>query len=267
MQTARQDLRAPINAGERARASAEHRAGAALLNAWNEQEELPQPGRKIRVYLATANPAGQEALARNLTRKNLVVISPPADQPFDAKSVSNSSAEVLLLASRGSFAESVRVIREVRQVAAAVQIVLVVAQPDENELLGYVREGVRGYLPATATAGEVAKAVRDVQAGEAVCSGSFCGLLFHEFENEAALLRNTGAGMRLRLTRRELELIPLIAQGLSNKEIAKRFLLCEQTVKNHLYRMKHKLGAESRMGIAQVCEPRTHAGCYELPIK
>jgi len=46
--------------------------------------------------------------------------------------------------------------------------------------------------------------------------------------------------------------IPLIAEGLTNKEIANRFCLSEQTVKNHLYRIKHKVGAGDRLGIVQV---------------
>jgi two-component system, NarL family, nitrate/nitrite response regulator NarL len=58
---------------------------------------------------------------------------------------------------------------------------------------------------------------------------------------------------RLGLTRREQQLIPLIAEGFTNKEIANHFCLSEQTVKNHLYRMKHKIGAEDRLGIVQVC--------------
>jgi DNA-binding NarL/FixJ family response regulator len=54
------------------------------------------------------------------------------------------------------------------------------------------------------------------------------------------------------LSRRELQLIPLIAQGLTNKEIANHFSLSEQTVKNHLYRMKHKIGAEDRLEMVQL---------------
>jgi DNA-binding NarL/FixJ family response regulator len=54
------------------------------------------------------------------------------------------------------------------------------------------------------------------------------------------------------LSRRELQIIPLIAQGLTNKEIANHFSLSEQTVKNHLYRMKHKIGAEDRLEMVQL---------------
>ena len=46
--------------------------------------------------------------------------------------------------------------------------------------------------------------------------------------------------------------MPLIAQGLTNKEIANHFSLSEQTVKNHLYRMKHKIGAEDRLEMVQL---------------
>ena len=80
-----------------------------------------------------------------------------------------------------------------------------------------------------------------------------CGLLFNYFEREATSLPSGAARQQLGLTRREQQLIPLIAEGLTNKEIANRFCLSEQTVKNHLYRMKHKVGADNPLGIVQTC--------------
>ncbi len=89
--------------------------------------------------------------------------------------------------------------------------------------------------------------------GEAVCPGTLCGVLFHYFEREASSFPSASVRQRLGLTRREQQLIPLIAEGMTNKEIANRFCLSEQTVKNHLYRMKHKIGAGDRLSIVQVC--------------
>jgi DNA-binding NarL/FixJ family response regulator len=57
----------------------------------------------------------------------------------------------------------------------------------------------------------------------------------------------------LGLTRREQQLIPLVAQGLTNKEIANHFCLSEQTVKNHLYRMMQKVGVSDRLSIVDLC--------------
>jgi len=57
----------------------------------------------------------------------------------------------------------------------------------------------------------------------------------------------------LGFTRREQQMIPLLTQGLTNKEIANNFSLSEQTVRNHLYRMKRKAGANDRLDIVDVC--------------
>lgn len=78
-------------------------------------------------------------------------------------------------------------------------------------------------------------------------------MLFRYFEQEVSSFPSASVHERLGLTRREQQLIPLIAEGMTNKEIANRFCLSEQTVKNHLYRMKHKIGAGDRPSIVQVC--------------
>jgi DNA-binding NarL/FixJ family response regulator len=117
---------------------------------------------------------------------------------------------------------------------------------DDMEFLQCVRSRVHGYLLRDASA-------EDVRAGEVVCPGTLCGLLFRYFEREACSLPSASVHQRLGLTRREQQLIPLIAGGRTNKEIANHFCLSEQTVKNHLYRMKHKVGAGDRLGIVQVC--------------
>jgi DNA-binding CsgD family transcriptional regulator len=91
-----------------------------------------------------------------------------------------------------------------------------------------------------------------VQAGESVCPGTLCAVLFRYFQSDTAAMPFASVNRRLGLSRREQQLVPLIAEGLTNKEIAGRFCLSEQTVKNHLYRMKHKLGAEGRLGIVHL---------------
>ena len=111
-----------------------------------------------------------------------------------------------------------------------------------------------GYLPRDASAKDVLEGVRALQAGEAVCPGALCATLFRYLEREATSFPSATVHRRMGLTRREQQLIPLIAEGLTNKEIANLFCLSEQTVKNHLYRMRHKIGAEDRLDIVQVCQ-------------
>jgi two-component system, NarL family, response regulator DevR len=84
------------------------------------------------------------------------------------------------------------------------------------------------------SAGDVLEGIRAVQAGEAVCR-ALCTALFRYFEHETSPVPCAGVRQRLGFTRREQQLIPLIAKGLTNKEIANHSCLSEQTVKNHLY--------------------------------
>jgi DNA-binding NarL/FixJ family response regulator len=210
--------------------------------------------QKARVFVAAENRLLREALSRMMAkREDIDVVGQDSTEPFEAKSVVEAGASILLISSRGKFMEDAQLIRKVRLTSPEVRILLIGANPEEAEFLHCVRAGVTGYLLRDASAEDVLKSLRAVQADEAVCPRALCAVLFRYFEREAVSLPSANIHRKLGLTRREQQLIPLVAQGLTNKEIANHFCLSEQTVKNHLYRMKHKVGAEDRLGIVQVC--------------
>jgi DNA-binding NarL/FixJ family response regulator len=207
--------------------------------------------QRARVYIAAENRSLREALSRMLMKHgNIDVVGLNRTGPFRVDGLIGEKADILLLTSRGSLPEDVYVIRQVRLTAPAVRILLVGMTEDEAEFFQYVRAGIKGYLPRDASAEDLLEAM---QAGEAVCPGSLCALLFRFFEREGTSVHSGAIHPRLGLTRREQQIVPLIAQGLTNKEIANQFCLSEQTVKNHLYRMKHKVGAGDRFGIVHLC--------------
>jgi DNA-binding NarL/FixJ family response regulator len=211
------------------------------------------PAEKIRVFVAAENRLLREALARVLTKGGCVeVIATDSAAPFHTDALLDARPDILLLTSRGSLQEDLSAIQQVRAAAPAVRILLIGMAKDEREFLQCVRAGISGYLLRDASAGEVLQGVQAVHAGEAVCPGALCAALFRYFESDTASLPCASGRRRLGLSRRELQLIPLIAQGLTNKEIANHFSLSEQTVKNHLYRMKHKIGAEDRLEMVQL---------------
>ena len=208
---------------------------------------------KIRVFVAAENRLLREALARVLTKgAGIDVIATHSAAPFHTDALLEARPDILLLNSRGSLEEDLSAIQEVRTAAPAVRILLIGMAKDGREFLQCVRAGISGYLLRDASAGEVLQGVRAVAAGEAVCPGALCAFLFRYFESDANGLPCTSSKRRMGLSRRELQIIPLIAQGLTNKEIANHFSLSEQTVKNHLYRMKHKIGAEDRLEMVQL---------------
>ena len=216
-------------------------------------EARKSPGEKIRVFVAAENRLLREALSRVLTKNTgTEVLATDSAAPFHTDALLDVSPDILLLTSRGSLPEDLSTIQQVRAAAPSVRILLIGMPNDEREFLQCVRAGVSGYLLRDASSGEVLQGVQAVYAGEAVCPGALCAVLFRYFESDATGLPCTSRKRRLGLSRRELQLIPLIAQGLTNKEIANHFSLSEQTVKNHLYRMKHKIGAEDRLEMVQL---------------
>jgi DNA-binding NarL/FixJ family response regulator len=106
------------------------------------------------------------------------------------------------------------------------------------EFFQYVRAGIKGYLPREASAEDVLEAMHAVPAGQAVCPGALCALLFRFFEREASSVHSATLHPRLGLTRGEQQIVPLIAQGLTNKE-----------------RMLRPLGAGVVKGFATACIP------------
>ncbi|MER6036331.1 MULTISPECIES: response regulator transcription factor [unclassified Streptomyces] len=109
-----------------------------------------------------------------------------------------------------------------------------------------LRAGASGFLLKDASADQLAEAVRVVAAGDALLAPGVTRRLIAEFSRldgtpRPPLMRRVGA-----LTERETEVLTLIAQGLSNAEIAGRLVVAEQTVKTHVGRILVKLGLRDR---------------------
>jgi len=234
--------------------STDRRGPLSLADAPTKTAIKNREEQNARVYIVAENRLLREALARMLMRHgDIEVVGMSFVGPFRAEGLLKEEPDILLLTSRGSLAEDIHVIRQVRLMASTVRILLVGMTADETEFIQYVRAGINGYLPRDASSEDVLEAMHAVLDGEAVCPGSLCARLFQFFEREATSLHSTSMQPKLGLTRREQQIVPLIAQGLTNKEIANKFCLSEQTVKNHLYRMKHKIGADDRFGIVHLC--------------
>jgi DNA-binding NarL/FixJ family response regulator len=217
-----------------------------------QANSVPNAQEGIRVFVAAENRLLREALAKILVeRGSLEIAGLNSPSGFNVGTPAGEGVQVLLLVSQGSIQSDLATIQRVHSAAPIVRILLIGSTKLAGEFLQCVRAGISGYLWRDASADDVLLAVRAVHAGEAVCPGELCNVLFRYFERETSELPCASPPQRLGLTRREQQLVPLIAKGFTNKEIANHFCLSEQTVKNHLYRMKHKIGAEDRLNIVQ----------------
>jgi DNA-binding NarL/FixJ family response regulator len=232
------------------------RAGTVAIGLQQSTSAAVSPGSpgvgRARVQVWTENQLVREALCRVLSKhEGIDFVGTQPGASFDAARLAKDPADVLVFISRGSLAADTEQIGAVRAQAPGLKILLVGSAKEDAEFLQYLRAGISGYLWRNAAAEDIARGILNVHAGKAVCPGELCAALFRFFEDAEPRLPFGSPTQRLGFTRREQQIVPLIAKGFTNKEIANHFCLSEQTVKSHLYRMKHKIGAEDRLSIVR----------------
>ena len=138
--------------------------------------------------------------------------------------------------------------RRLTEPAGATVKVLVLTTFDLDEYVyDALRAGASGFLLKDASAEELAHAVRVVAAGDALLAPNITKRLIAEFSRVTAAAPRAPLKDRIGdLTERETEVLALVAQGLSNVEIAARLVVAEQTVKTHVGRILLKLGLRDR---------------------
>lgn len=210
--------------------------------------------KSAAVYLLAENRLLREALIRLLGKRNEVaVVGASAYSGTLHREIITANPQIILMDSSGLESSRQTLISSLRTAIRNLRIVMVDMDPDEETLLGAIRAGVVGYVLKNASAVEVADAIRAVAAGRAVCPPSLCGALFHCIM-QAPSRPSVVWGSDLGLSRREQDTLELLRQRLTNKEIALRLNLSEQTVKNHVHCVLQKLGVPNRFSIAELRE-------------
>ncbi|HEY1471788.1 MAG TPA: response regulator transcription factor [Candidatus Acidoferrum sp.] len=202
----------------------------------------------IRVCLAVQNRLLRETMARLFQKKPGIVV---VAKEFSAEGLRESGEEhfdVLLMDSLKA-----RCAKELGELPAPhgqfPKAVFFGMDDDPECFLSAIRTGARGYLLKDASSEEIVSAVRRVAEGEAVCPPKLCVLLFEHVAREKKPLYSRAEkarGIRLGLTYRQRQLMALVGQGMTNKEIAGKLNLSEFTVKNHVARVMRQLKADNR---------------------
>jgi len=208
----------------------------------------------VRVFLLTENRLLREVLARLLARKSDLEVVEVASlsEPAVLAEVS-ANLDVLLGDSLPDATSSDGTIQKLRRKLPNLKILMFGMDCEEEKFLSAVQHGVSGYILKDASAAEVATAIRAVAEGDAVCPPKLCRALFKCVSDSSAWKPSAQVTKRSGLTRREQQLVQLISLGLTNKEIAGRLCLCEQTIKNHLSRILRKCGAGDRLEAVEYC--------------
>jgi len=207
---------------------------------------------KFQIYLLAENRLFREALTRILNKKGEVRIVEAAPlSPNSAARIAEFKPDLLLADSTFLSSSESNLIVRLRKLLPDLRLVMIGMDSDPDLFLQAVREGAQGYVLKDASAAEVAAAVRTVINREAVCPPSLISILFDTVARSQRAFPTAQVQRQLGFSRREQQLIHMISEGLTNKEIATRLGLSQQTVKNHVHRMLRKAGASNRLNIVE----------------
>jgi len=213
----------------------------------------------VRVFLIAENRLLREALSRILSKRPELELVGAV--PFSTEAIHNileASPEILVLDSVPSLLGDFDFVRGVRAAAPNLRILLIGMDDDQDLFLRAVRAGVVGYVLKDASAMDVVAAVRAVSQEEAVSPPRLLNSLFRHVATQSAGIPSVRVRLDFGLTRREQQLVPMIGQGLTNKEIASQLNLSEQTVKNHVHRMLQKVGVSDRLSVVELLRDHGH---------
>jgi DNA-binding NarL/FixJ family response regulator len=126
------------------------------------------------------------------------------------------------------------------------RVIILTTFDDDEYVFEGLRAGAQGYLLKDVSGHDLAEAVRTVSAGGALIEPSVARKVVAEFARVAPPARAADLGLPEPLSEREQEILHLMAQGLSNREIAIRLSLAQGTVKNYVTTILQKLGVRDR---------------------
>jgi two-component system NarL family response regulator len=155
--------------------------------------------------------------------------------------------DVILMDVRMPKRSGIEAATEIKELLPHVKILMLTISDEEADLYEAIKAGASGYLLKEIPIEEVADAIRSVWAGQSRISPSMASKLLSEFAAMSKASEDKPQMPAPRLTEREMEVLRLVAQGLNNRDIAKKLFISENTVKNHIRNILEKLHLHSRM--------------------
>jgi DNA-binding NarL/FixJ family response regulator len=197
----------------------------------------------IRVLIADDHPVFRFGLRMVLLAERDLELAGEAENGHEAVELAQElRPDVALLDLNMPELDGIGATSQIVRVSPRTGILILTMLEDQASVLAAMRAGARGYIVKGSGSAEIARAIRGVAAGEAVLGPSVAGMVLSALQPPAPSSDRPFPD----LTRREYEVLQLLAQGQSNNAIADRLFVSEKTIRNHLSIIFDKLDVASR---------------------
>jgi two-component system, NarL family, nitrate/nitrite response regulator NarL len=214
------------------------------MTAWPGPEDPPPTEQTTSVLVVAPALLHREALALLLARHPRLRVLGTACGDAVAALVEELAPDLVLVDVAGAAPAAVR---SIVPAAARAKVVALGPADDDRLIVACAEAGVSGYADVDGTLDELAEVIASVGLGQFVCSPALASRLLRQV---GVLARRATPVPAAELTSRELEIMALVDEGLSNKQIAARLHIQVATVKNHVHNILEKLHVSGRAAAA-----------------
>jgi DNA-binding NarL/FixJ family response regulator len=208
----------------------------------------------IHVFIVDDNRLLREGLVAMLAeQEDFIVVGAVASGHKALEEIKAARPQVALIDIGMPDKDGIEVTVSLRQKYPEVKVIIL-GMPDlTDEIMACIEAGAVGYVPKEASFDYLVETIRSANRGESFCSPRVAASLFSRV---AELAGERTPRSSIKLTPREVEIINKIAEGSSNKEVAQRLCIEEQTVKNHVHNILDKLQLHNRLEAVQYARER-----------
>jgi len=209
--------------------------------------------KKLRLLLIEDNRLLREGLTVMLKKQqDMNVVETVGNGENILAIMKKQKPDVLLLDLGLRSRSSLNLVKLVKKNFSASKIIVMDLIPLQADVLEFVQVGVSGFILKDATVNDFLKTIRSVVKGLQVLPPNLTGSLFSQIVEHAVSGSNPSALIEsVRMTKREKQVIELISEGHTNKEIAQELHLSTYTVKSHVHNILEKLALSTRVQIAK----------------
>jgi two-component system nitrate/nitrite response regulator NarL len=207
---------------------------------------------KTRVFLIEDNRLLREGIATVLQEQGGFDVVARAEDGESLRKLRDASKmpDIVLLDLGLEKVNSLKLMAQLRQEFPEVKVIAMDILPDEVDIVEFVKAGGSGFILKSAALEDYVDTIRAVADGHKVLPPAMTTSLFTQIVESALVNGQDMSDKPFQLTAREKEIIALISEGLSNKEIAARLQIATHTVKSHVHNILEKLALGSRLQIA-----------------
>ncbi len=208
--------------------------------------------KKIRILLIEDNRFLRDGIASMLKKQPDMQIATIANGENILPTIGKLNSNIVILDLGLKNQKSLQVVELIKKHNKDTKIIMMNLIPLEADVLEFVRAGVSGFILEDASIAEFLKTIRSVNYGVQVLPAHLTGSLFSQIvEHAISEFKPSKVMEGVRMSNRERQVIELIADGSTNKEIAKKLHISTYTVKSHVHNILEKLSLHTRVQIAK----------------